>query len=404
MKKDDNGHSGSVVWRLLRCNISTGQIIGYSVACFVGLAIVLAGLQFYRDVNSAGESDDPMISRDYLILSKKVEGLGSLGGAQAEFSKSDIAGLESQPWVERVGLFTASDFNVSASVEMGGRSMSTYLFFESIPDGFFDIKPDGWSFSPDDPFIPIVLSKDYLTLYNFGFAASRGLPQVSEAMIGMVPLRISVSGNGRQQWFDGRIVGFSSRLNTIAVPQEFMDWANGRFGDGTDSAPSRLIVEVNAPGDPGIAGYLKDHGMESAGDKADSGRAAHFLSVVTGVVMAVGAVISLLACFILLLSIYLLLQKSRGKLRDLMLLGYTPDAVARYYYLLVAGVNATVVLMAIAAMVAARSLWMPAFAALGLKGASLWVASAAAAAAGIVLTGFDIAAIRRRVIRTWYDR
>ena len=120
--------------------------------------------------------------------------------------------------------------------------------------------------------------------------------------------------------------------------------------------------------------------------------------------MAVGAVISLLACFILLLSIYLLLQKSRGKLRDLMLLGYTPDAVARYYYLLVAGVNATVVLMAIAAMVAARSLWMPAFAALGLKGASLWVASVAAAAAGIVLTGFDIAAIRRRVIRTWYDR
>ncbi|MDE6305533.1 MAG: hypothetical protein K2L90_02980, partial [Muribaculaceae bacterium] len=100
MKKDDNGHSGSVVWRLLRCNISTGQIIGYAVACFVGLAIVIAGLQFYRDVNSAGESDDPMISRDYLILSKKVEGLGSLGGAQAEFSKSDIAGLEAQPWVE----------------------------------------------------------------------------------------------------------------------------------------------------------------------------------------------------------------------------------------------------------------------------------------------------------------
>ena len=47
----------------------------------------------------------------------------------------------------------------------------------------------------------------------------------------MVPLKLSLSGNGRQEWVDARIVGFSSRLNTIAVPEEFMQWANSEFSE-----------------------------------------------------------------------------------------------------------------------------------------------------------------------------
>lgn len=393
-----------MVWRLLRRNISAGQLAGYALANLVGLAIVLTGMQFYRDVNSSGADDDPLISRDYLILSKKVEGLGSIGGSQAEFSPADIADLGSQPWVGRIGKFTSSDFNVSASVDMGGRSMSTYLFFESIPDEFFDVKPAGWSFNPGEQDIPIILSKDYLALYNFGFAASRGLPQVSEAMIGMIPLRISVSGNGRQQWFRGRIVGFSSRLNTIAVPDGFMTWANDTFGEDEAAAPSRLIVEVNTPGLPQISEYLKRHGIESAGDKIDNGRTAHFLSVVTGVVIAVGTVISVLAFFILLLSIYLLLQKSRGKLRDLMLLGYTPDSVGRYYYRMVSTVNVAVTLCAIGIMAVSRTLWMPSLRDLGMTGSPLWATALTGAGICLCITALNIAAIRRRVIRTWHDR
>ena len=51
MKNKDNKH-GDMVWRLLRCNISAGQLAGYAVATLVGLAIVSVALQFYRDVTS----------------------------------------------------------------------------------------------------------------------------------------------------------------------------------------------------------------------------------------------------------------------------------------------------------------------------------------------------------------
>lgn len=61
--------SNNTVWRLLRHNISAGQIAGYALASFVGLAIVLTAIQFYRDVSSVWNDDDSFISKDYLILS-----------------------------------------------------------------------------------------------------------------------------------------------------------------------------------------------------------------------------------------------------------------------------------------------------------------------------------------------
>lgn len=391
------------VWRLLRHNISVMQIAGYALANVAGLAIVIAAIQFYRDISSVWNTEDSFISRDYLIISKKVEGLGSLfGSADTGFTPGEIADIEAQPWVRRAGQFTASDYNVYASVEMGGRGMSTALFFESIPSDFFDIMPREWRYTPgSSDAIPIIISKDYLTLYNFGFAASRGLPQISEGMISMIPLRISLSGNGQQQWFPARIVGFSSRLNTIAVPEEFMTWANSTYGEHPDNPPSRLIMEVSKPGDPDIDRYLDSHGYESAGDKADSGRASYFLSVVTTVVICVGAVISLLAFFILTLSIFLLLQKNREKLRDLMALGYTPARVARYYYTIVGSVNAAVFLCALIIMLCARSVWSSSLTDIGITPTPPFAAAAIGLAIILFITAGNFIAIRRTVTRNF---
>lgn len=390
----------NIVWRLLRRNISAGQLAGYALANFVGLSIVLTAIQFYRDVTAVWEEDDSFMTRDYTVLSHKVTGLGSLmGGGSEGFSAGEIDDLRSQPWVRRVGEFTASAYNVSASVEMGGRGMSTALFFESIPDEFFDVRPSDWTFDPEHPEIPVILSKDYLSLYNFGFASSRGLPQLSEAMIGMVPLRVSISGNGRQQWFPARIVGFSSRLNTIAVPQDFMEWANSRFGEDRPSEPSRLIVELSRPGDPAIKEYLDARGYEMSGDSADTGKASYFLTIVTGVVVAVGAVISLLSFFILMLSIFLLLQKNRDKLHDLMLLGYSPAAVSRHYAVIVAGINAGVLLLAVAAMLTGRSLWKAPLAQLGIEASSPWIAILTGVLVMAVITAVNLLSIRRAMRR-----
>lgn len=394
--------------RLLRRNISAGQIAGYALANLVGLTIVLTALQFYRDVTSATSGSDSFISADYLIISKKVNGLGSFMATDRSattFTTDERTDIASQPWASAVGAFTSADFNVAARVEFGGMPLSTALFLESIPDEFFDVSPRGWHYTPGSgkP-LPIVISKDYLTLYNFGFATSRGMPQISEELIGSIPLRLSVSGGGKQEWIDARIVGFSSRLNTIAVPEEFMEWANREFADHSSpapSAPSRLIVRLRQAGDPDAMAYMASHDYEVAGDKDAGGKAAYFLSLVTTIVVSVGIIISLLAFFILLLSIYLLLQKNREKIHDLMLLGYTPAQVAAYYNRLVATVNITVLLAAVTVMLAASWQWKSSLDSIGAEGTPPWLTIAVGTVIMTLITIGNMTAISRSIRRTF---
>ena len=54
----------------------------------------------------------------------------------------------------------------------------------------------------------------------------------------------------------------SNRLNTILVPQAFMDWANQRFAPGKEARPSRLIVEVKNPADTAVSDYFQQQHYE----------------------------------------------------------------------------------------------------------------------------------------------
>ena len=213
-------------------------------------------------------------------------------------------------------------------------------------------------------------------------------------MISQIPLAITLRGNGLSDTLPGRIVGFSSRLNTVAVPEAFMTWANSRYGDGTASDPSRLIVEVTDPADPAIRQYLDSHDIEAAGDSG-SGRAGRIASVITTVALAVGAVIACLALVIVSLSIFLLVRKNRQAISDLIFLGYTARAVSAYYKRLIVIINISVLAAATAIMLAASWLWHDTLTAIGLSGASPLPAILTGAILTAVITAVNTATIAR---------
>ena len=377
----------NLVAKILRQNISIAQCAAYTLASLVGLAIIMTAVKFYCDLTSQPPAaGDKMIGADYIVISRRVPLLAAFrqGDAPA-FSRDDIADIEARPWVRSVGAFTNADFDIYASVSLGGRGLSTALFFESIPDRYIDITPEGWDFDPANPSVPVIISKDYLTLYNFGFAASRGLPQLSEEMISQIPITLTLRGNGHTDTIAGRIAGFSSRLNTIAVPEAFMTAANKRYGSGRPADPSRLIVEVTDPADPAIRHYLDSHDIEAAGDSG-SGRTGRIASAITTVASAVGAVIACLALIIVSLSIFLLVRKNRQAIGDLIFLGYTASAVSTYYKHLIITINICVFASATAIMLVASQLWHDTITAIGLAGASPLSAIAVGAAVTAIIT------------------
>lgn len=389
------------IWSLLRQNLSKGQLSGYALANVVGLTVILAGIMFFADSRHSTSADDRYFSNDYVVMSKKVSGIGF---RPVTFSEGDIDDLKRQPWVKRVGRFTSSRFAVNGAVSVGGRSLSSYLFFESVPDEFFDRKPRDWTFSPETPFVPIMLSREYLALYNFGFAVPQGLPQVDENVVAAIPIKLCLTGESQEpEFFDAAIVGFSSRLNTIAVPQSFMEWANARYSSADSAESSRLIVEIDRLRSSAMEDYLKNHDIEVASDNDSLGDISAFLGVVSAYVASNGFIISLLALFILLLSIFLLLEKSREKLRNLMLLGYSPREVGRYYERFVTLMNAVIVALSAVAALLVRLTWQSPLREIGLGGASVLPMLLAASVFFVCLSVVNICVIRTHMQKIWDD-
>lgn len=388
-----------MIWKLLRQHVSVAQLVGFALANLCGMVIVLVSVQFYKDVLPVFTQGDSFMKKDYLIVSKRVSTLGSVVGRSSAFSSAEQAELEEQPFTKSVGAFTPARFRVSAGMGMQGMQLSTALFFESVPDAYVDTDLEGWSFSPGQEEIPIVLPRNYLNLYNFGFAQSRSLPQLSEGVLGMMKLDIRMSGRGQVKQMKGRIVGFSDRLNTILVPEAFMNWANATYGDQKEAGPSRLIVEVKNPADDRIAKYLKDKGYETEGDKLDAGKTTWFLKMIVGIVLAVGLVISVLSFYILMLSIYLLLQKNTKKLETLLLVGYSPARVARPYQLLTVALNAVVLALGLLVVSLVRSAYLDVLGRMfpQMKGGSMAVAVTVGIVLFLIVSAINIAAVRKKI-------
>ena len=399
----------SLVWKLLRRHISAAQLAGFFLANLFGMVIVLLSIQFYQDVAPVFTEGDSFMKKDYLIVSRKVSSLGSLVGKNSTFSASDIEELESQPFTKDVGTFTPSQFKVSAGVGMEqlGLKMSTAMFFESVPDKYVDVSLDNWHFEPEEGTVPIILPRNYLNLYNFGFAQSQNLPQLSEGVMNLISLDIRISGRGRQASFKGRIAGFSNRLNTILVPQAFMVWANDNYSDERKQwEPSRLIVEVNNPTDDRIARFFEERGYETEDNKLDAGKTTWFLKVIVGIVLSVGLLISVLSFYILMLSIYLLLQKNTVKLENLLLLGYGPNRVALPYQVLTVGLNGVVLALAVCIVLYIRTFYMETVANLfpHLSGGGWWVMLVVGILLFALVSCFNVVAVRRKVASIWMHR
>lgn len=337
----------NLVWKLLRQHISIPQFVGFFFANLFGMLIVLLGFQFYKDVLPVFTSEDSFMKADYVIVSKKI-GMGStLSGRSNAFESSEIEDLRNQPFATKVGAFTTTEYKVSGNMGVNGTSvLNSELFFESIPDSFVDVPLSLWKYSEGSKEVPVILPRSYIAMYNFGFAQSHSLPRISDGLVGMIDLKIFVQGNGHKDEYKGKVIGFSSRLNTLLVPQAFMDWSNQYYAPNEHSDPTRLILQIDNPANEKFSQYTEKKGIEIENDKLNSQKTTYFLRMMVSMVMVVGLVISILSFYILMLSIYLLVQKNSSKLENLLLIGYSPNNVARPYQLLTMFLNVGVLLLA----------------------------------------------------------
>ena len=243
------------------------------------------------------------------------------------FSPAEVDEVKKQPFVQKLGLFTANQFQ-SYARSSTTIPFSTVLFFEAVPDEFLDVIPPDFHWEPGSVTVPIMLSQDFLNLYNFGFALSQGLPQLSRTAISMVPLSVEVSGPKGKADYKGKICGFSDRYSTVLVPQSFMDWANKNIGEGKPSKPNRLILQVSNAADPALTAFLEKNGYQTNSDKLKMGKAGGIIKVVMGLISLLGILFIALSLVIFSTNFRAVIAEAKDEIKLLIELGYTARSLA----------------------------------------------------------------------------
>lgn len=310
------------------------QLLVAVFGAFVGMLILLVSVQFYLDIQQTLSGNKELIGADYLVLQKKVGTLNTFSIGSIYFDEDEIENIRKASFVKRVGVFEASRFKVFATISgfESAPDLLTEAYFEAVPDEFIDVESKDWSWKEGDATIPVILPGAYLDAFNFGFGPAQGLPPLSEKAFRLLQLKIALGTNQGTLFFKGKIVGFSDRINTILVPENFLHYANDHFATKPAVKPARLMLAVDDLTDPALAKFIDDHGYDTNQENLKGSRVKTVLVIVLSLFLFIGAVIIMLALLGFIQYAQVIISRVQHELKILLLMGFSHRLVAAKYW------------------------------------------------------------------------
>lgn len=339
-----------MITRLILRNQSIFQLCIAAFGSLFGLVLLLGSLQLYFDFKDLLTTKTDLISPQFLVVNKTVSVLNTLSIGKTSFSKEDIEEIKKVKSVTKVGVFTSNLFPAQALIKEGSHKnvpgLYTDLFFESVPDEFIDVKSNNWNWKAGDSIVPLIVPADYLNLYNFGFAPSRGMPQISKGTIKMVSFIIRIQTEDGDINFIGNIAGFSERINSFLVPQSFLDHANEHFGSEDSKEPSRIIIMSDDPSSSELTEFLEKKGYETGSENLKNGKLNSILRIIMNIMVAIGGVIILMSILSFIQYSQLLINRSKYEIQTLIQIGCHYTKICARYLIFYGMVFVTVLLLA----------------------------------------------------------
>lgn len=316
---------------LLKKIIKTGSgrlryilaMIGLGIALLLILSAIQLQANYWQLLHGGSEQDS---IANFLVVNKVVT---DQNVGHTDLTEEDIQALKGQPFIKEVGVVTPSRFKVAAN---GGSALPFYtdMFFESVPDKFLDISGKDWTWNDQSQFIPIVIPNQFLDMYNFGFARSQNLPQLSHDLIKSIPIRIDIQTPAGQKQFYAKVAGFSDRISSILVPQAFMEWANQNFATEPPKGASRVIIRTDDPSNPKLMEYLNAHHLTTDLEKTRFSKYRQIVAFVVQLSGFTGMAMFLFALLIFSLFIELTIASCRSEIRLLVTLGSSPRQLSKF--------------------------------------------------------------------------
>ncbi|MEO6490936.1 MAG: FtsX-like permease family protein [Ferruginibacter sp.] len=292
----------------------------------IGVLLLLASIQMYININHLLKEKNPRKNGyDFISVTKTITNQNM--GKDNRFSGDDIKELRSQPFIKDAAPLISNQFRAKASAgEM--IPFSTDLFLESVKNDFIDTVPPNFSWEPGQMELPVIFSADFLEMYNI-FAPAQGLPQLSESSVGSVNIILECYGPSGVQKYKGHIVALSDRINSVLVPENFLQWANKQFGNSDNSPASRIYLKTIDANDPALLNFLQQKDYHVNKDKTKFGRIKQVLQAVVSGLGGFAILVILLAMMLFSFYLQLMIARSKDNLQLLLTLGYSPSWLSK---------------------------------------------------------------------------
>ena len=314
--------------KLIRASAGRVRSITAVIGLFIAMILILAAAQIqsnYQQILYSKTSQDSIA--DFLVINKTVTD-NNIG--ETTLSDAEINDLKNQPFVDKIGTLTPSRFRVGVQSISKRIPFYTDFFFESVPDEFLDVSTPDWQWNENSNFIPMIIPNMFLDMYNFGYAQSQHLPQLSQDLVKALPVQIDIQTSTGVVNYYGKVVGFSDRISSVLVPQPFMDWANKKFGNGENIQPSRVIIQTKDAADPQLTDYLSKHNLSTNTEKTrfEKYRSTINFAVITSWI--IGIAMFLFAIIVFTLFIELTIASAKEEIGLLITLGAAPKQLQRF--------------------------------------------------------------------------
>lgn len=346
--------------KIIKSQQSIANKVYSIIGITIGLSCILVAIKLQLDLNtfqnkyaSSGENEA------YIEVNKEVGIFNTITSTKTEFSEKEIQNILSDDKILDVGGFQSNTFKITASSSHLG--FRTELFFTSIDDKFIDCSTSEFEWKEGDNEIPIIIANSYFNQYNHSFAQGQNLPQIPKEAIKSFSMDITMRGNGKTKKMTGKIVGFSDRINSVIVPQNFLTWANKSFGETSDKY-SKLIVKLKDKNDPELEKWFNQKGLVINKELLGGQSVNRLFNLVSGITIGFGILVLSLALIVISLSLKLSISKSIEDLRLLHLLGYSKKTISKQYFfnfLLYFGISITLTVFTVILSTGKINKWYP---------------------------------------------
>jgi len=315
--------------KLLIGNKSRSRLWGALFALFMGTTMLLLTVMIWWNFNELlyGKSQYDTLGSTFLVIGKRITQENV--SASHTFSQQDIDSLKQVPEVQDLGILTSNHF--PAYARLGGKlAFNTDIFMEAAPDRFLDNMPSEWKWEPGSNDLPIILSSQFLDLYNYLFAPGQGLPQLSESSIKAIAVNIEVGTGPGMLRYTAHVVGFSDRISSVLAPASFIEYNNKIFGKPGDVEASRLILKAKDPSNTKFASYIESHGYTTNSQNMRWSKIRSIVEVVTTATGFLSIVLMGIGALVFILFIELTIAKAQHSLTLLLELGYSPKYLGKF--------------------------------------------------------------------------